>query len=456
MLTKTSINDLKYPIIWSHFKEINAIPRASNNEEAIRNYLVSFGNALGLSTSIDSIGNVIIRKSGTRGKEDCKPIVLQAHLDMVHVKEPTSDFNFEIQGIDMYVDGDWIKAKETTLGADNGIGVAAIMAVLSSTDLTHPPLEGLFTVDEELGMTGAMALTKHQLKGNYLLNLDSEEDDVLTIGCAGGTDVEIMGTYPTQEVNSHDYICHQIHIKNLNGGHSGVDIHKGTANAIVVLVELIDTLIATTKCRLQSFHVEALTNVIPSDGTVSLAVHKNKQTLFATTLREGIERVKRKFQPTDPNLTIWSTQKKGATTAMDGEFQQHYLMRLLKIPNGVFTMSESIPDLVQTSNNIATLTIEKGEYAIKCHVRSSIDSERDALVAQIGDVFPTANFHSLNSYPGWTPKVDSRITAIAIDCYKELNTIAPDIKSIHAGLECGIISGVYPQMEMISFGPNIR
>lgn len=449
------ISELAPHLIWQHFEAINAIPRASNNEEEISAFMVVFGNSLALATSIDQVGNVIIRKSGTKGKENCKTIVLQGHLDMVHEKEATVNFNFATQGIRMYVDNDWVKAKGTTLGADNGIGVAAIMAVLSSKDIAHPPIEALFTIDEEKGMTGAMALTKNQLEGEFLLNLDSEEDDELTIGCAGGVDVEISGSYQTKILDAKEYELQEIKLSNLTGGHSGVDIHLGTANAILVLTELLNHLISKTDCRIHSIHVGTLTNVIPRNGSTIVAVREDKLSRFASELKVTKERIRRDYQLTDPNLTITTSKVNSATGIMDVRTQNALISALLKIPNGVYKMTKGIADLVQTSNNIAIINVEGGSYEIKCHTRSSVDSKRDELVALIKKCFPFAKVSEIGPYPGWEPRPDSMLLATAKKCYQELNGVVPKVKSIHAGLECGVIAGIYPNMQMISFGPNI-
>lgn len=450
-----TINKLKPKAVWQHFKAINAIPRASNKEEEISAFMVAFGNSLELETSMDQIGNVIIRKPATSGKENCKTVVLQGHLDMVHQKEPASNFDFDTQGIQMHVDGDWVRAKDTTLGADNGIGVAAIMAILSSKEVAHPPIEALFTIDEETGMTGAMALTENQLHGELLLNLDSEEDDEITIGCAGGVDVEIQGSYKTKILDAKEYELREIKLSNLKGGHSGVDIHLNTGNAILVLAEFLNHLISKLDCRLHSINVGTLTNVIPRNGSAILAVREDKLSLFESELIASTERIKRNYQLTDPNLTIDTFKVTSTTGMMDIKTQNALISALLKMPNGVHTMTEGIADLVQTSNNIAIINVEGGAYQIICHTRSSVDSERDELVNQIRKCFSFAKVTEIGPYPGWEPRPDSKLLAIAKKCYATLNGVIPNVKSIHAGLECGVIAGVYPNMEMISFGPNI-
>ena len=455
-MDKMSLNELEPKAVWQHFDAINAIPRASNKEAQLINYMVAFGKALNLETSVDATGNVIIKKPATQGKENCRIVTLQGHLDMVHQKEATSNFNFDTEGIQMYVEGDWVKAHETTLGADNGIGVAAIMAILSSTDIEHPPIEGLFTVDEEKGMTGAMALTNNQLQGELLLNLDSEDDDEITIGCAGGVDVTISEKYDVETIDTKAHKQYKIIIDGLSGGHSGVDIHLNRANAIIVLTECLAKLAAPLNCRLHSLHSGTLTNVIPRNGCAIIAVPKDKLVAFPKTLEAITKQLKHKYHTTDPELRIEAVVSEELTKVMDVESQKKLFSSILKIPNGVFAMTKGVEGLVQSSNNISIINVERGASHIACHTRSSVDAERDALVHLLRDCFSFAKVVEIGPYPGWEPKPESNLLAIAKRCYEDLNGMLPAINSIHAGLECGILSATFPHMEMISFGPNIR
>ncbi|MDO6516015.1 aminoacyl-histidine dipeptidase [Zobellia uliginosa] len=450
-----SLTDLEPKTIWQHFEAINAIPRASTKEEEIIQFMMAFGKSLGLDTLVDEIGNVIIRKPATQGKENCSTVVLQGHLDMVHQKEATSNFDFASQGIEMFVDGDWVKAKETTLGADNGIGVAAIMAVLTSNDIEHPPIEALFTIDEEMGMTGAMALTKEQLQGSVLLNLDSEEDDEITIGCAGGVDVAIDGSYDIKLLDAKEYSLKEIKVGGLTGGHSGVDIHLNRANAIVVLAECLEELATRIDGRLHSVNVGTLTNVIPRNGSAIIAIREDKYELFAQALKAIEQKLKQKYHETDPDLGIEVFASENTMGVLDIKTQKRLIEAVLTMPNGVYAMTEGIEGLVQTSNNIAILNVGRGSYHIGCHTRSSVDGERDELVKMIKGCCPFAKVSENGPYPGWEPKPNSELLALATRCYKQLNGELPAIKSIHAGLECGILSGTFPDMQMISFGPNI-
>ena len=441
--------DLKPKAIWQHFEAINAIPRASNKEEQIIQYMIDFGKALKLETITDSIGNVIIKKPGTLGKENSPILVLQGHLDMVHQKELNSIFNFETQGIQMFVDGDWVKAKGTTLGADNGIGVAAIMSVLSSNTIEHPAIEALFTIDEEVGMSGAEALQNSQLSGSILLNLDTEEEDEIIIGCAGGVDVEIEETLST-EILDESYNFYELKLDGLIGGHSGMDIHLNSANAIKVLVNILGQL----EVRIATINSGTLTNVIPRYGNAIIAVKADYNLL--KEIGKIQQELQIQFVATDKELYISLYRVNEKYNVLENDVQTRFLKDLKNIPNGVYSFTEAMPELVQTSNNIAKINLEKGSYKIACHTRSSIDTERDELVFKIKDIFNSATVNEVGPYPGWKPQPRSNILTMAKQCFKALHGKEPKVKSIHAGLECGILAGTFPCMEMISFGPNIR
>lgn len=449
------ITALEPKVIWQHFDAVNAIPRASENEAQIIDYMISFGKSLDLETVVDTAGNVIIKKPGTKGKENNRTVVLQGHLDMVHQKEATSNFDFATQGILMYVDDDWVKAEETTLGADNGIGVATIMSVLTSKDIAHPPIEALFTIDEEKGMTGAMALTKDQLTGEILLNLDSEEDDTLTIGCAGGIDVEIRANYELKLLDAKEYELFEIQLNGLTGGHSGVDIHLNRANAILVLVECLKELTLKLDGRLHSMNVGTLTNVVPRNGSMVIAIREDKLTALPKELKSIKTKLHKKYGDTDPELSITLEQSENTTGVLDVQTQKKVIDAISNMPNGVFSWTQGVEGLVQTSNNIAIAKIGEGQVFFACHSRSSVDSERGVLVKRIRDTFSFATLDEVGPYPGWEPIPDSPLLKIAQKCYEEVNKTSPKVESIHAGLECGIIAGVYPTMQMISFGPNI-
>ncbi len=441
--------DLKPKAIWQHFAAINAIPRASTKEEEIIQYMIDFGNALKLETITDAIGNVIIKKPATLGKENSPIVVLQGHLDMVHQKEIDSNFDFVAQGIDMYIEGDWVKAKGTTLGADNGIGVAAIMAVLSSNSIEHPQIEALFTIDEEVGMTGAEALQSSQLSGSILLNLDTEEEDEIIIGCAGGVDVEIKEILSTELLDD-SYAFFEIKLDGLTGGHSGMDIHLSRANAIKVLALVLGQL----EIRISTINSGTLTNVIPRYGNAIVAIKSDYD--IQKEISKIQEELRAVFFETDKELSISLFKVNEKYQVISNDVQNKFLKDLEDIPNGVYSFTEGMPELVQTSNNVAKINLEKGIYKITCHTRSSVDSERNELVAKIEDIFNTATLNKVGPYPGWRPQPNSNLLDTAKQCFKALHGKEAQVKSIHAGLECGILSGTFPKMEMISFGPNIR
>ncbi|MFT5244973.1 MAG: dipeptidase D [Psychroserpens sp.] len=435
--------------VWQHFEAINAIPRASTKEEQIIQYMINFGSTLGLETIVDRIGNVIIKKPATIGKEESPIVVLQGHLDMVHQKEVDSTFNFETQGIDMFIDGDWVKARGTTLGADNGIGVAAIMAVLSSNNIKHPPIEALFTIDEEVGMTGAEGLKNIQLSGSILLNLDTEEEEEIIIGCAGGVDVEVEETLPTETVDE-SYNFYDLKLDGLTGGHSGMDIHLNRANAIKVLAIIL----SKAETRIATINSGTLTNVIPRYGNVIVAV---KSTYAIQEVINHIqEESQNQFFTTDKELSISINKVNTHYNVLTKDAQATFLNALNEIPNGVYSFTEGMPELVQTSNNVAKIKLENGIYNIACHTRSSVDIERNELVVKMKNIFNKAIVKEVGPYPGWKPQPNSNLLNTAKQCFKELHNKESQVKSIHAGLECGILSGTFPNMEMISFGPNIR
>ncbi len=441
--------DLKPKAIWKHFEAINAIPRASTKEDQITEYIIDFGKSLNLEIFTDDVGNVIIKKPATLGKEKSPVVVLQGHLDMVHQKGIDSNFDFTTQGIEMYIEGDWVKAKETTLGADNGIGVAAIMAVLSSNSIEHPAIEALFTIDEEVGMTGAEALQSHQLSGVILLNLDSEEDDEIIIGCAGGVDVEIEEILST-EILDESYNFFELKLEGLTGGHSGMDIHLNRVNAIKALSFVLSKL----DVQIATFNSGTLTNVIPSYGNAIIAVRSDYN--FQEKINSILHGLRVKISETDKELSISVNKVSKQFSVLKNDSQTKFLKSLEEIPNGVYSFTEGMPELVQTSNNIAKINLENGHYNIACHTRSSVDLERDELVSKIKGVFHTATVNEVGPYPGWKPQPNSNLLNTAKQCFKVLHGKEGKIKSIHAGLECGILSGTFPNMEMISFGPNIR
>ncbi|MDG2281437.1 MAG: aminoacyl-histidine dipeptidase [Flavicella sp.] len=442
--------------LWNHFADLNAIPRPSKKEERIVAFMVDFGKKLGLETQVDGIQNVLIKKPATKGFENKKTVVLQSHLDMVHQKNNATQFDFESEGIKMNITDGWIHALGTTLGADNGIGVAAIMAVLSSTTLEHPAIEALFTVDEETGMTGAMELQPGFLSGDILLNLDTEDDDEISIGCAGGIDITGATEYP--EIKNSREVSFEISISGLNGGHSGMDIHKGLGNANKLLNRVLLQLESDINFNLVSFQGGNLRNAIPREAKAGISLDLSEIQKFDNSFADIIATLTKEFQIQEKNLKIAAVKIDNPQLCMSPDFQKTLLRTIAAIHNGVFSMNAKIPELVETSNNLARITVSKGNLEIACLTRSFSESGKTNLVNSIQSVFELAGFNSKISgdYPGWEPNPNTEICSILQSTYKQLFHEEPNTMACHAGLECGILGTHYPTMEMISFGPTIR
>lgn len=443
-------------LLWNHFADLNAVPRPSKKEERVRAFMVDFGKSLDLEVIEDATGNVIIRKPATPGMEDRESIIMQSHLDMVHQKNNDTDFDFLTQGIDMFVKGDIIKARGTTLGADNGIGVAAIMAVLSSTDIAHPALEALFTVDEETGMTGAKELDTTILTSKILLNLDTEEDDEIDIGCAGGVDVTATKTYMLEPVFDH-YISKKITVKGLNGGHSGMDIIKGLGNANKLITRLLDAMQKRGAVHFQSLKGGSLRNAIPREAEAVISLPESDWEQMWNTFNRCKDAILDEYAALEENLTI-SIEAVENTEVLTESDSRELVYCLLGIHNGVYRMSPDIEGLVETSNNLARVTLENGELQIACLTRSSVKSSKTDLSSSIVAVMKLAQMETKLSgdYPGWQPNASSAMLDITKAKYTELFDHEPRVVACHAGLECGLLGERYPGLDMISFGPNIR
>ena len=452
-----NILSLEPKTVWKHFTALNAVPRPSKKEERVIAFIKAFGEDLGLETVQDTTGNVIIRKAATLGMEDRKTVVLQSHLDMVHQKNASTDFDFLTQGIQMYIDGDWVKAKGTTLGADNGLGVATIMAILESTELDHPALEALFTIDEETGMTGAMGLEAGVLKGDILLNLDTEEDDEIGVGCAGGIDVIASRSY-VLEPTPQSALAYTITVKGLQGGHSGMDIHKGFGNANKLMARLLCDGFDKYGLRISRIDGGSLRNAIPRECFALLVVDTVHQTNFERATTALIFAIENEYSSFEPDLSIVLNSCELPETVMELEVQQPLLKSLQAAHNGVYRMSPDIDGLVETSNNVARVMVDNGQCSIGCLTRSSVDSSKKDLSQALKSTFELAGFvvEFSGEYPGWTPNMEASILKVLTDLYKNLFNSAPRVAACHAGLECGILGTHYPEMEMISFGPNIK
>jgi len=451
----SEIRNLEPKVLWNKFADLNAIPRPSKKEERVIAFMKNFGENLGLETIVDEVGNVIIRKPASNGMENRKPIVMQSHLDMVHQKNADTNFDFGSQGIDMFIDGDWVKAKGTTLGADNGLGVATIMAILESNVIAHPAIEALFTIDEETGMTGAMGLKGGLLKGEILLNLDTEEDDEIGVGCAGGIDVTATRTYVEESVPE-DFIAYKIEVKGLNGGHSGMQIHEGLGNANKIMNRLLYSVINII--QLSEIDGGGLRNAIPRESISVVVSDRNNDRFIEFTLLEEIENIKKEFKTTEPNLDITFSSTEMPLKMVERDFGRTFIKAIYAAHNGVFRMSADIPDLVETSNNVARVLVKDGKVKILCLTRSSVESSKMDLANKLRSTFELigCDVEFSGSYPGWTPNMESSILKVMRELYVKLNNEEPHVAACHAGLECGILGTNYPEMEMISFGPNIK
>lgn len=450
------VRGLEPNALWNNFSDLNEIPRPSKKEERVIEYAKNFGEALGLDTYVDEVGNVIIKKPASAGMEDKAIVALQSHLDMVPQKNADTDFDFETQGIQMFVDGDWVKAKGTTLGADNGIGVATIMTLLASDDIAHPALEALFTIDEETGMTGAKGLKGGLLDAKILLNLDTEDDDELTIGCAGGIDVTAEGSY-SEERLADGYISFAISLKGLTGGHSGVEIQLGRGNANKLMNRFITAVAQQMEVRINSIDGGGLRNAIPRESNAVVSISEVDADAFKLSVDNFNKILAVELATTDAGAQLVAEPTSAADLVMESEFQKKLLKGIYACPSGIYRMSPEIEGLVQTSNNLARVLVKDGQYQILCLTRSSSESEKSDEVNAIRATFELvgATVTTGGSYPGWTPKPEAEIVKIMQQLYKDLFNEEAKVAAIHAGLECGILGTNYPEMEMISFGPNI-
>ena len=443
--------------VWRNFAELNAVPRPSKKEQRAVAFMQAFGQRLDLDTHVDQTGNIIIRKPATAGMEDRVSIVMQGHLDMVHQKNAGTEFDFDGEGIRMRVEGDWVKAEGTTLGADNGIGVASIMAILASQDIPHPAIEALFTVDEESGMTGALGLRNDALSGSILLNLDTEDDTELTIGCAGAVNVLASGTYVPEEATADDR-AFVVRIRGLVGGHSGMDIHRGRANANKLLNRVLFLAAEGLGLRTASIDAGGLRNAIPREAQAHVTVAASDVEAFEEFFAEQAAVLRAEYSVTDPDLEL-SLEPAGLPgSVLPHDFQQQLLRAIYACPNGVYRLSPDIEGLVQTSNSMASVRAADGEYEVNCLVRSAVDSEKLDLATAIRCTFEPigARVELSGSYPGWAPRPEAPIVKLMSGLYEELFGQEPSVLACHAGLECGILGASYPDMQMISFGPNIR
>lgn len=451
------IRQLQPTALWNKFADLNAVPRPSKKEERVIAFMKNFGENLGLETLVDEVGNVIIKKPATAGMENRTTVVMQSHLDMVHQKNNETVFDFDTQGIDMYVDGDWVRAKGTTLGADNGLGVATIMAILESNDIPHPAIEALFTIDEETGMTGAMGLKGGVLSGGILLNLDTEEDDEIGVGCAGGIDVTATRSYEEEETPEFK-IGYEIKVKGLQGGHSGMQIHEGLGNANKIMNRLLFDGFEHFGLRISEIDGGGLRNAIPRESKAIVAIDAVKEEYFLSEIKQLSETIKAELKTTEPDLTIEVLKTETPQHIMDLGVQEGFTRAVYAAVNGVYRMSADMPNLVETSNNVARVLVKDGKIEVACLTRSSVESSKMDLATTLQATFELTGCEVTFSgeYPGWQPNTDSAILKVMVPLYEKLNGEKPHVAACHAGLECGILGQNYPEMDMISFGPNIK
>ncbi|MFO7756397.1 MAG: aminoacyl-histidine dipeptidase [Bacteroidales bacterium] len=449
-------DDLEPTQVWKYFYEICQIPRLSKNEEKIRGYLLSFAAAHDLEAKTDKAGNVLIIKAADPGYEKRKSVVLQSHMDMVGEKDAKTEHNWEKDPVKPYIDGNWVKAKDTTLGADDGIGIAASMALLSDSEIKTGRIECLFTADEETGMTGALELEEGFFSSRILINLDSEDEGELFIGCAGGIDTVAEMTYKDQKADpGHDKLT--IALTGLQGGHSGDEIHKGFANSVKLMTALLQKLSSEYNIRISRFTGGNLRNAIPREAFADITFDKEYTGEIKKSVKKYLEDIKSRYKDTEPGIDISIKEPGPVSNVIDLHTQNSLLRALDKCPHGVISWSEDMEGLVETSTNLASVKFTDGHIRIVTSQRSSVDSAKNEIAGRINKIFTDNNalVHHSDGYPGWEPNTDSEILKITSSSYRRLFGSEPRVRAIHAGLECGLILEKYPGLDMISIGPTI-
>lgn len=456
-MTMSNTNLLEPSIVFDCFAEVNKVPRPSKKEEKMIAFLKAFGERLGLPTKVDETGNVCISKPATPGYENRKTVILQSHMDMVCEKNKDSDFNFETDAIQTIIDGEWMRAKGTTLGADDGIGVAMEMAILKSDDIEHGPIECVFTRDEETGLTGAFGMKGDFMHGDYLINLDSEDEGQIFVSCAGGVRTTATYPFPTEAIPQ-GFTTFRIGVKGLTGGHSGDDIKKKRANANKLLVRFLVNEMEKMDLRLSDIQSGGLHNAIPREGHATCAVPADKFAQIKADLQAFAEDVKEEFSVTEKTILFSIDEESAATEAMLPTAMRKMLLSLHAVHNGVFAMSQDIDWLVETSSNLASIRLEGDHVTVTTSQRSSVSSACANMASVVRAAFELggASVVTNEGYPGWKLNPNSEIVKIAKESYESLFGKEPKILAIHAGLECGLFSEKYPKLDMVSFGPTLR
>lgn len=452
------IKDLKPSLIWEEFDAITKVPRPSKREEKIIAYLLEWAAKHNIECKRDEIGNVVMRKAATAGYESHPTVILQSHIDMVCEKNSDVEFDFDNDAIRTYIDGEWVKAQGTTLGADCGIGMAAALALLRDESVEHPELEALFTVDEETGLTGAFNLGEGMLTGKYLINLDSEDEGEIFIGCAGGIDTVATFVCPREAVPA-GYESLRIDVSGLLGGHSGDDIDKGRANSNKILSRLIYEAQENLGVRLSHFDGGNLRNAIPREAYAVVALPCQHKEAFVKRAEQFAGQVKAEFAVTEPNLKVSVEEAEQPTTVLTCEAQRRLIGALIAVANGVLAMSQSVKGFVETSTNLASVKMgEEDKIIVTTSQRSSVESAKLYAMQQVEATFLLVGGEVEHSdgYPGWAPNPDSLLLTSTVESYRRLFGKEPVVRAIHAGLECGLFLEKYPELEMVSFGPTIR
>ncbi len=456
-MNKEDIRQLEPKALWQHFYSLTQVPRPSGKKEPIGTFLENYGKSLGLETLRDEIGNVLVRKPATPGMENRKSVVLQAHMDMVPQKNSHVAHNFETDPIQAYIDGDWVTAKDTTLGGDNGIGVAAAMAILESRDIPHPAIEMFITVDEETGMFGAFGLQPNFLKGDILINMDSEDEGELYVGCAGGLDANISFAYREVEIPEGD-VALKVSLTGLKGGHSGVDIHLQRANANKLMFRFLKEAVAEYEARLASIDGGSLRNAIPREAFAVITVPAEGVDDIIDLVKEYEELFVEEYKGVEDHITLAVEQVELPNSLLPEEIQDDLINGVTACFNGVFRFIPELPTVVETSNNLAIIKSNGTSVELKSLIRSSVESRKEELASIIESAFALAGakVEFTGGYPGWKPNLDSPILKEMTKVYENKYGKTPKVMIIHAGLECGILGTHYPKMDMISFGPTIR
>ncbi|MFG6341553.1 MAG: aminoacyl-histidine dipeptidase [Alistipes sp.] len=454
----SAITSLNPRIVWEQFDAITQVPRPSKKESRIIEFLIDFAKSHDLEYKKDTIGNVVIRKPATAGFEDRPAVVLQAHMDMVCEKNSDVEFDFEHDAIRTHIDGEWVKAEGTTLGADCGIGMAAALAVLIDPEVQHGPVEALFTVDEETGLTGAFELGEGMLTGKYLLNLDSEDEGEIFIGCAGGIDTIATFRY-TMEATPKNYTFFRVDVSDLLGGHSGDDIDKGRVNSNKTVARLLWDGMQSCELRLSYFSGGNLRNAIPREAYAIFGVPERYKAEFMKRYRLFAADMENEFRFREPNFKITLNEMPQVDEVLDAKTQFGLIYSLVGVPNGVVAMSFAMPGLVETSTNLASVKFEGDDrIVVTSSQRSSVESAKTYVMQMVESVFALAGADVAHSdgYPGWTPDPQSKLLAVTAESYERLFGVKPKVRAIHAGLECGLFLEKYPDLEMVSFGPTLR